>query len=50
MSNVMGDGELNCVVSGSPCPSAAASVNTLNVEPGWKPLAPPYSLGTVKLM
>ena len=50
MSKVIGEGESNYVVSGSPCSSAAASVNTLNVDPGWKPLESPCSLGTVKLM
>ena len=35
------------VLSGMPWLIAVASTNVLNVEPGWKPLALPYSLGTV---
>ncbi len=40
-------GELKVWVSGRPFSRAAASVKALNVEPAWKPLASPYSDGTV---
>ena len=36
------------MLSGMPCEMAADSTNALNVDPGWKPAAPPYSVGTVK--
>ena len=39
-------GERIIVESGMPCLIAAASTNTLNVDPAWKPLASPYSAGT----
>jgi hypothetical protein len=44
MSTVWGD--RICFDSGMPCLIAAASTNTLNVEPAWNPAASPYFLGT----
>ncbi len=39
-------GALNLVEVGSPCSRAAASTNTLKVDPAWKPLESPYLLST----
>src|SRR6478735_905974 len=48
-STWMGFGDLNFVLSGMPCLIAEDRTNALKVDPGWKPAAPPYSVGTVKL-
>jgi hypothetical protein len=40
-------GAVIVVFSGMPWLIAVASTKDLNVEPGWKPLALPYSFGTV---
>jgi hypothetical protein len=39
-------GDRNFVLVGSPSSSAAARVNSLNVDPAWKPLESPYLLST----